>query len=151
MWLDHGVLRDLPLLLIPLSPCDLTPLYYVRYVYVNLYTHFIRLHYTLEYNTIPGGRVTTAGWCIDWWYTWCGDGSIGWSNGVSVERLVASVPIDMIPHGSWGGAFWLSVYMVDGADRTKRNALWCSGVEAYTHTYTLYWVAKMRISHTQAR
>jgi len=48
-------------LLIPLSPCDLTPLYYVRYVYVNLYTHFVRLHYTLEYNTIPGGRVTTAG------------------------------------------------------------------------------------------
>jgi len=100
-----GVFLYLPLLLIVLSPCNLysssTTIVMSTW---NFYTlHTTTLYYILHaesYNTIPGGRVTAAGWCIDMtWYDiyvmqMARLNGCMYGIGVSVERLVTSVPID---------------------------------------------------------
>jgi len=143
--LDHGVFLHLPLLLID-SPCNLTLLRSLCLRQMSL--HFTRLHYAIHYiqRVQYDSRWTCYNGRLMYWF----DDMMKYvmrmvrlnecENGVSVERLVTSVPIDMLWHDmALDVPWWCSVYMGwwIGA---KHNALWCSRIEAYTHI--LHWVAK---------
>jgi hypothetical protein len=140
-----GVFLYLPLLLIVLSPCNL---YYSSTIVMstsNVYIlHTTTLYYILHaesYNTIPGGRVTTAGWCIDMtiWYTWC-----KWFDWMDVWMVWCLGGTSGYQRADWLCLWAVSygferVYMGDGYG-AKHNALWCSRIEAYTHIiYYIEW------------
>jgi len=151
-----GVFLHLPLLLIVLSPCNLysssTTIVMSTWNFYTLHTTLYYILYAESYNTIPGGRFTTAGWCIDMtWYdsyvmrmvrlNGCMNGMVSrWNVWLSACRLI-------IAFGRCSYGFE-RMYTGDGYG-AKHNALWCSRIEA--HTYIIYYIEWHHAPITYAR